>query len=131
MLTKNIQLDEILYDKDYTLEVTWKAANGQSSAIGYAREFMITPEEAYLKKVYDGTAKPDRLNIEYVIAEKGNIVASYTQGARLHDGTTTKIVTKLSVNGRVRLDSIPITPWVNILVFEYMAPSNNNNNNNS
>lgn len=41
LLTKTIQLDEILYDKDYTLEVTWKAANGQSSAIGYAREFML------------------------------------------------------------------------------------------
>ena len=41
LLSYDIPLTEILYDKDYTLEVYWTASNNQDSARGYAREFMI------------------------------------------------------------------------------------------
>ena len=89
---------------------------------------MLTAEEAYLKKVYDGTAKPDRLNIEYIITGQGsNVNEKDKESYRV----TTTTLTNLSVSGRARLDSIPITPWSEILVFGYtpaVSPSNNNNN---
>ena len=87
---------------------------------------MLAPEEAYLKKVYDGTELPTRLNIEYVITEDSG---EYTnKEGRTTD--TTKI--RLSVDGRVRLDSTPVTSWAHVFDFtytSYVAPSNNNNNN--
>ena len=142
MLTKNIQLDEILYDKDYTLEVTWKAANGQSSAIGYAREFMLTPEEAYLKKVYDGTADASRLKVEVI--SSGNVpFYTFTSQAK-HDNDVTILPFKNYKdtgyygdyinnlrNGmtqiyktRITLDGVEITHWENAMQIEFKDTGN-------
>jgi len=87
---------------------------------------MLTAEEAYLKKVYDGTEQPTRLSIEYATTEDSG---DYSH----KDGRTTDVTKiRLSIDGRVKLDSTPITPWAHVLDFtytSYVAPSNNNNNN--
>ena len=87
---------------------------------------MITAEEAYLKKVYDGTELPTRLSIEYTTTEDSGDYSN--KEGRTTD--TTKI--RLSIAGRVKLDSMPLTSWTHVLDFtytSYVAPSNNNNNN--
>ena len=129
LLSYDIPLTEILYDKDYTLEVYWTASNNQDSARGYAREFMLSKEEAYLKKVYDGTADASRLKVEvtsegrvpfyeysynsryrqdqltphYSFYGAGAYERSYWRGAT----SGTSIVYKT----RITLDNVPITDW--------------------
>ena len=111
--------------KTYTLEVQWVAANNQSGPTEKQAVTTLSAEEFYLKKVYDGVEQPNRLNIEYVVTNQGG---DYTETEGRY---TRSRLTKLTVNGRVRLDTTPITPWNLVLDYTFtpeVTPSNNNNN---
>ena len=123
-------IDIIEIAKTYTIEVQWVASNNKSGPIEKQEVTTLSAEEFYLKKVYDGVEQPNRLNIEYVITNQGaedHRTGDPLRGDRVHN----TVLTKLTVNSRVRLDTMPITPWTLALDFTFVpeyTPSNNNNN---
>ena len=99
---------------------------------------MLSKEEAYLKKVYDGTADASRLKIN--VTSEGSVPSMYTDGSSRYNtvyttyrGWGNKIVYKMHIS----IDNTPITDWVDTMVITFQkTPSRGNagshhSNNNS
>ena len=123
-------------------------ANHQDSARGYAREFMLSKEEAYLKKVYDGTADASRLNMEYKVVTGNQYLVTYYRnggGGRYYTGQNAYDVLSCGAENfnilcqaRVRIDTTPVTDWIDVIVgsvnvrtFDNSPHTNYHGNNNS
>nr|DAX15925.1 MAG TPA: hypothetical protein [Caudoviricetes sp.] len=102
--------------KTYTLEVQWVASDGTSGPIARTEIIGLSSDEVYIKKVFEGTETPNRLNIEYQIVTGQGVSDTVYYGGRYKEkfikfGTGDRI----QVLGRARLDTTPITDWQTVV----------------
>ena len=109
---------------------------------------MLSKEEAYLKKVYDGTADASRLNMEYKVVTGNQYLITYYRnggGGRYYTGQKAYDVLSCGAENfnilcqaRVRIDTTPVTDWIDVIVgsvnvrtFDNSPHTNYHGNNNS
>lgn len=108
--------------KTYTVEVQWVASNLQSGPTERQSISVLTPEEFYLKKVYDGTADASRLKIE--VSSSGSVPYVYVGGGgRNQNGYAAYkgYGTQLTYNMRITIDNVAITDWAPMTTINFKA----------
>ena len=102
--------------KTYILEVQLVASDGTSGPVARTEIIGLSSDEVYIKKVFEGTETPNRLNIEYQIVTGQGVSDTVYYGGRYKEkfikfGTGDRI----QVLGRARLDTTPITDWQTVV----------------